>query len=108
MSSSQMLKGILEGCILSIIGKGETYGYEMVEKLNAYGFNMVKEGSIYPILIRMKKENLLTTTKKKLPSGGPSRKYYKLTDSGEEELQKFKQRWKAMSASVDCLIEEEG
>ena len=58
MSSTQILKGILEGCLLSIIGKGETYGYEMIEKLNDYGFNMVKEGSIYPLLLRMKKEGL--------------------------------------------------
>ena len=108
MSSTQILKGILEGCLLSIIGKGETYGYEMIEKLNNYGFNMVKEGSIYPLLLRMKKEGLVTTTQKKLPSGGPKRKYYQLTLEGEEGLKEFKQNWTAISKSVDHLMEEEG
>ena len=107
MSSSQILKGILEGCLLSIIEKGETYGYEMIEKLNEYGFNMVKEGSIYPLLLRMKKEGLVATTQKKLPSGGPKRKYYELTVNGKQELAAFKQNWCAISTSVDRLLEEE-
>lgn len=52
MSTSQMLKGILEGCLLAIISEGEIYGYEMSEKLAKYGFTMASEGSIYPLLIR--------------------------------------------------------
>ncbi len=55
MSTSQMLKGILEGCLLAIISEGEIYGYEMSEKLAKYGFTMASEGSIYPLLIRMQK-----------------------------------------------------
>lgn len=104
MSSSQLLKGILEGCLLAIISERETYGYEMVEKLAAYGFNMVSEGSIYPLLLRMKKEGLVTTTSKALPSGGPKRKYYQLTPAGEEELKDFKARWTAISSSVDNIL----
>ncbi|MFD2924409.1 PadR family transcriptional regulator [Halobacillus naozhouensis] len=107
MSSSQILKGILEGCLLSIISKGEIYGYEMSEKLNDYGFSMVKEGSIYPLLLRMKKEGLVMTSQKKLPSGGPKRKYYKLTDKGAEELNEFVERWELISSSVDRLLREE-
>ncbi|MYL29692.1 PadR family transcriptional regulator [Halobacillus halophilus] len=107
MSSSQMLKGILEGCLLAIIGKGETYGYEMIEKLNGYGFSMVKEGSIYPLLLRMKKEGLVTTTKKKHPSGGPQRKYYAITEEGRHELEAFKNRWKSISGGVENLLEGE-
>lgn len=108
MSSSQMLKGILDGCILSIIAKGETYGYEMMEKLNSYGFSMVSEGSIYPLLLRMKKEGLVETSQKKLPSGGPVRKYYSLTEEGIKELEEFKKRWATISDSVDLLLREEG
>ncbi|TCS93595.1 PadR family transcriptional regulator [Hazenella coriacea] len=73
MSSSQMLKGILEGCLLAIISKGETYGYEMIEKLESYGFRMVSEGSIYPVLIRMQKEKWVSSTMKASPTG-PKRK----------------------------------
>lgn len=107
MSHSQILKGILEGCLLSIIAKGETYGYEMMEKLYAYGFTMVSEGSIYPLLLRMKKEGLVITNQKELPSGGPTRKYYSLTEQGSEELEQFKQRWSDISSSVNKVLGEE-
>ncbi|ASF41262.1 PadR family transcriptional regulator [Halobacillus halophilus] len=108
MSSSQLLKGILEGCLLSIISQGETYGYEMIEKLNQHGFTMVKEGSIYPLLLRMKKEGWVETSQKQLPSGGPKRKYYKLTEKGEVELEEFKKRWATVSNSVERLLDKEG
>lgn len=108
MSSSQILKGILEGCLLSIIAKGETYGYEMMEKLYAYGFTMVSEGSIYPLLLRMRKEGLVTTSQKELPSGGPKRKYYSLTIKGRKELEEFKERWSDIANSVNKLLGEEG
>lgn len=108
MSSSQILKGILEGCLLSIIAKGETYGYEMIEKLDAYGFTMVSEGSIYPLLLRMRKEGLVITSQKELPSGGPKRKYYSLTQKGKVELEEFKENWAAISGSVAKLLGEEG
>lgn len=106
MSSSQILKGILEGCLLSIISKKETYGYEMTEKLGEYGFTMVSEGSIYPLLLRMKKEGLVTVSQKKLPSGGPMRKYYSLSEKGYEELEEFKKNWGAISDSVHLLLRE--
>lgn len=54
---SQMLKGLLEGCILYIISQEEIYGYELSTKLNQFGFTFVSEGSIYPILLRMKKKS---------------------------------------------------
>lgn len=107
LSSSQILKGILEGCLLSIIAKGETYGYEMIEKLDHYGFTMVKEGSIYPLLLRMKKQGLVETSQKQLPSGGPKRKYYTITERGREELEAFKLHWDAISSSVAELMKEE-
>ncbi|RWZ58697.1 PadR family transcriptional regulator [Halobacillus fulvus] len=107
MTTSQMLKGILEGCLLAIIAKGETYGYEMIEKLDHYGFTMVKEGSIYPLLLRMKKQGLVETSQKQLPSGGPKRKYYTITEKGVEELEEFKLRWSRMATSVSHLLKEE-
>lgn len=85
MSTSQMLKGILEGCLLAIISEGEIYGYEMSEKLAKYGFTMASEGSIYPLLIRMQKEGFITSVMKESPSG-PKRKYYTLTEDGEDAL----------------------
>lgn len=100
-----MLKGVLEGCLLQVISKGETYGYEMIEKLESYGFMMVSEGSIYPLLLRMKKENLVATRLKASPSG-PKRKYYTLTPEGNKELEEFKVRWNDLSSSVTKLLNE--
>lgn len=106
MSSSQMLKGILDGCLLAIINKGETYGYEMIEKLELYGFRMVSEGSIYPVLLRLQKEGFVKSVMKESPSG-PKRKYYTLTPDGEKEYLEFKKRWESLSVSVNKLVREE-
>lgn len=56
---TEMLKGILEGCVLEIISQKETYGYEITRKLNAMGFTDIVEGTVYTILIRLKKISLL-------------------------------------------------
>ncbi len=107
MSNTQMLKGILDGCLLAIINEGEVYGYELAEKLESYGFQQTSEGTIYPLLIRMKKEELVTTTLKK-STAGPRRKYYSLTSKGEEELQAFIERWNQLSRSVDQILQKRG
>ena len=53
---SQMLKGVLQGSVLAILGQRETYGYEIVQALHGYGFGSVSEGTIYPLLLRLEKE----------------------------------------------------
>ncbi|MCY7966487.1 PadR family transcriptional regulator [Bacillus haynesii] len=105
MSSTQMLKGILEGCLLAVISEGEIYGYEMTKVLAGYGFSDISEGSIYPILLRMQKEKWVETELKQSASG-PKRKYYRLTHLGEAELQSFIGRWKALSGNVNALLEK--
>lgn len=107
MSNTQMLKGILDGCLLVIINEGEVYGYELAEKLESYGFQQTSEGTIYPLLIRMQKEELVTTTLKK-STAGPRRKYYSLTPKGEEELHAFIERWNQLSTSVDHILQKRG
>ncbi len=103
MTSTQMLKGILEGCLLAIIFEEDVYGYEMIKKLENYGFDMISEGSIYPLLIRMKKEELVVTTTK-VSESGPKRKYYSITDKGKIELDSFKLTWNNMSSCVNKLL----
>lgn len=107
MSSTQMLKGILEGCLLAIIKEGEVYGYELAEKLGEYGFDSLSEGTIYPLLIRMQKENLVITTLKK-STAGPSRKYYSLSEKGESELGVFIDRWNKLSSNVNKIVKNKG
>ncbi|WP_042460206.1 PadR family transcriptional regulator [Neobacillus dielmonensis] len=101
--TTQMLKGILDGCLLAIINEGETYGYELAAKLESYGFQSFSEGTIYPLLLRMQREKLVTATLRK-STAGPKRKYYTLTEKGRHELGEFIQRWEQLSASVEHVL----
>jgi PadR family transcriptional regulator, regulatory protein PadR len=105
--TTQMLKGILDGCLLSIIKEGEIYGYELAAKLESYGFHSFSEGTIYPLLLRMQKEGLVSTTLRK-STAGPKRKYYSLTEKGEQELEQFIIRWTQLSSSVNNVLIKRG
>lgn len=104
--NSQMLKGILEGCILKIISIKETYGYELVESLNDGGFKDMTEGSVYPLLLRLEKKGFINSVKKPSPLG-PKRKYYFLTPLGHEELSDFLLGWSHLKTTIDYFIEKE-
>ncbi|MEC0094401.1 MULTISPECIES: PadR family transcriptional regulator [Paenibacillus] len=99
-----MLKGVLEGCVLEIISREETYGYEITRRLNALGFTDVVEGTVYTILIRLEKNKLVEITKK--PSDmGPPRKFFAINDAGREELRKFWGKWEFVSSKMNELKE---
>ncbi|QDK69997.1 PadR family transcriptional regulator [Lactococcus protaetiae] len=99
---TEMLKGVLEGCVLEIIGQGETYGYEITQKLRALGFDDVVEGTVYTITLRLERKNLVTIEKK--PSTmGPPRKWYTLSTSGQQERQSFWEKWEFISAKLEDL-----
>ncbi len=100
-----MLKGVLEGCVLEIISRGETYGYEITRRLNALGFTDVVEGTVYTILVRLEKNKLVDIEKK--PSDmGPPRKFYVLNGSGREELYRFWEKWEFVGSKINQLKEE--
>lgn len=103
MIPSQMLKGILEGCILNVILHEEVYGYEITEKLKVMGFGDISEGTIYPMLLRLTRNQFLKTTLKPSPSG-PQRKYYTLTPEGIDEALNFRENWSELSLAVNYLI----
>ncbi|MCY6371256.1 PadR family transcriptional regulator [Clostridium ganghwense] len=103
--TTQILKGLLEGCILNVVNKHETYGYEICEKLLNYGFEEITEGSVYPILIRLEKKKLLYSIMKKSPLG-PMRKYYYITDEGTKELEEFITSWNKIKKNIDNVLEE--
>jgi PadR family transcriptional regulator PadR len=102
-NDTQILKGLLEGCILKIIKENDTYGYEICEILMKYGFKDITEGSVYPILIRLERKKLIYSVMKISPFG-PKRKYYYLTKEGEDELQKFIVSWKVIKTNVDSVM----
>jgi len=102
---TEMLKGVLEGCVLEIINRGETYGYEITRQLKALGFTDVVEGTVYTILVRLEKNKLVDIEKK--PSDmGPPRKFFALNDAGREELRKFWEKWEFLSSRIDELKEK--
>lgn len=102
---SQMLKGILEGCILALMENKEIYGYELSALLEQSGLTFVSEGSIYPLLLRMQKEGLIHgELRQDGISGGPPRKYYRLTDQGAETLLQFRTAWDGLRQSVDHVL----
>lgn len=102
---TELLKGVLEGCVLEIINKEETYGYEITKKLNDLGFADIVEGTVYTILIRLEKNNLVDIVKKN-SSLGPPRKFYTLNKKGTEELLNFWQRWNFISSKLKELKED--
>lgn len=103
---SQLNRGTLEGCIVKIISNEETYGYEIVTRLQDYGFIDVKEGTIYPILVRLEKKNIISSVYKESPLG-PKRKYYFLTELGKEFLVEFIEVWNDVKGSVDRIFKGE-
>jgi DNA-binding PadR family transcriptional regulator len=103
---TEMLKGVLEGCILEIISRGETYGYDITRRLNALGFTDVVEGTVYTILLRLEKSGLVEIAKK--PSDvGPPRKFFALNDAGREELRRFWEKWDFVASKIIQLREEQ-
>ncbi len=103
MEETQLLKGVLEGCVLSIISRGETYGYEILSELERYGFEDLGEGTLYPVLTRLDKNGYIHCRKAKSPLG-PIRKYYSITDSGTERLDSFKQVYEKISKSAEAIL----
>lgn len=107
MIPSQMLKGTLEGCVLAIIGKKETYGYEISEQLGEYGFGRITEGTIYPLLLRLEKNDLIQAVYR-VSEVGPKRKYYFLTSKGSEELKNFFRSYRELEDAVNSLMKDMG
>ncbi|MCO5230929.1 MAG: PadR family transcriptional regulator [Chitinophagales bacterium] len=94
----QMRKGILEYCILGIIAKGEVYASDILEDLKSADL-LVVEGTVYPLLTRLKNAGLLTYEWKESTSG-PPRKYFTLTEQGKKALVELSQTWKELEYAV--------
>ena len=104
-TQSQMKKGILEFCILSIIRRGEAYPSDIVEEMR--GANMsILEGTLYPLLTRLKNAEMLTYRWEESNSG-PPRKYFSLTEKGEAFYRELEQTWIELSNAVNALTKKE-
>src|SRR5204862_3121246 len=100
-TQSQMRKGIFEFCILSIIRRGEAYPSDIVEKMRAANLTIL-EGTLYPLLTRLKNAGMLTYRWVE-SSSGPPRKYFSLTETGERFYQELFATWRELSSAVNTL-----
>jgi PadR family transcriptional regulator PadR len=104
---SQLRRGVLEYCVLALLSEGERYGFELVRTLSDVDGMVTSEGTIYPLLSRLRREALVTTTWRESESG-PPRRYYVLTDAGRRSLGEFTGDWVRFRDAVDSLLPLEG
>ena len=102
---TELLKGVLEGCVLQILAKGESYGYEIVRTLNQAGFTSVSEGTVYPILLRLEKKRRVDVGKSRSQIG-PPRKIYTLNAAGTAALESFWERWDFVGSRLSAMRED--
>ena len=98
---SQMRKGLLEYCILAIISRDEAYASDILDQLKVAQL-VVVEGTVYPLLTRMKNEGLLTYRWQE-STGGPPRKYYTLTENGQQLLAQLDQEWQSICQAINRI-----
>jgi PadR family transcriptional regulator PadR len=100
-TQSQMRKGVLEFCILSIIRQGEVYPSDIVDKMKAANLHIL-EGTLYPLLTRLKNAELLKYRWVE-STGGPPRKYFSMTEKGLEFYGELERTWKELADAVHAL-----
>jgi PadR family transcriptional regulator, regulatory protein PadR len=102
-NNAQMRKGVLELCILSIVSREDAYASDIIEKLKEAKL-IVVEGTLYPLLTRLKNEGLLSYRWEE-STQGPPRKYYKITEAGQKSLDDMVMDWKELVVAVERLLE---
>lgn len=100
---AQLRRGAVEYCVLALLEGDQRYGYDLVTELSEAGL-VASEGTMYPLLSRLRKEALVDTTWRESPSG-PPRRYYSLTPAGKEALSGFRHSWTEFKGSVDRILE---
>jgi PadR family transcriptional regulator PadR len=100
---SQLRRGVLEYCVLSLLGDEELYGFDLVRRLSDVDGVVISEGTIYPLLSRLRREGWVTTTWAESGSG-PPRRYYAVTPEGRRALHEFAAEWRRFRDAVDQLM----
>jgi PadR family transcriptional regulator len=96
---TQLRKGLLELCLLNLLSAGESYGYEIVQKLKTVDALAVTESTVYPILSRLRKEGYLTVRSEPSP-GGPPRRYFSLTRLGQGHRREMNRYWDDLDSAI--------
>jgi len=102
---SQLRRGVLQFCVLALLREGERYSFDLVRALgNADGL-VTSEGTLYPLLGRLRREGLVQSSWRESASG-PPRRYYRITADGDAALRAFASQWERFRDSVDTLIDQ--
>src|SRR5207248_2409089 len=101
--ATQLRKGVIEYCVLAMLKEMPRYGGEVIQMLRARGELIVSEGTIYPLLSRMRSEGLVETEWRDTPGGAP-RRYYRLSRSGQKAVIQFRDEWFRFRESVDNIF----
>lgn len=102
---TQLRRGTIEYCVLAVLSGSEEYAFELVRRLAAVDGLVTSEGTIYPLLSRLRRDGLVTTTWQE-SDAGPPRKYYRLTTTGRRTLESFAAEWSRFRDSVDELLDQ--
>ena len=102
--SAQYKKGVLELCVMALLKKRDCYGYEISEYLS--GHIDIADGTVYPILRKLKADGLLSTYLQE-ESGGPPRKYYSLTGLGRKTYERDRREYLVFAKAVDTILKED-
>ena len=102
---NQWLRGVLDLCVLSLLARGESYGYELAQSLERAGLGAIQGGTLYPVLLRLQRTGSVTTRWQE-GDAGPARKYYRITESGRAGLARDGQDWLAFAGTVAGLMDE--
>jgi PadR family transcriptional regulator len=100
---SQLRRGTIEYCVLALLEREPRYGFDLVRELGDVDGMVTSEGTIYPLLARLRRDRLVETVWRESPSG-PPRRYYELTNTGKQALQEFVVEWGRFSDAVDGLL----
>jgi PadR family transcriptional regulator PadR len=101
---AQMRRGTLQYCVLSLLADEERYGFDLVRGLSELDGMVTSEGTIYPLLSRLRRDGLVQSTWQESPSG-PPRRYYRLTTAGRAALEAFRFEWRRFRDAVDHFVE---
>lgn len=100
---SQLRRGVLEYCVLSLLADEAVYGFDLVRRLGAVDGMVTSEGTIYPLLSRLRREGWVTTTWVESEEG-PPRRYYSITPDGDRALATFTEEWRRFRDAVDQIL----
>ncbi len=103
---SQLRRGVLEHCVLALLEEEPLYGFDLVRRLADVEGLVISEGTVYPLLSRMRRDGHVSTTWAE-SENGPPRRYYALTPDGRTALQDFTREWITFRTSVDRLLLKE-